>query len=449
MKRLIAITFTLIAFTSSGQEKQLKFKLLRQDDTLPFRRDSVLGSPYPKVKFIPFGDRSSLSFGGSYRFQAESFINEQFSREMDQNDVWFLNRFMLHAHLKLGNEFEWFAELNSSTLWSKENLSPVDKDELSINQLFLRYHLTDAWNILVGRQNLRLGSGRLMDIREGPNVRLSFDMVQIQFSNNNTSVTSFFAVPVRQNPGVFDNDELNTAEYLAAIYFTQKWTKKFNTDLYVLYKNEDNKSWGPGTADDMRVSLGFRHFGEWKGLQYNNEFVYQFGSFSTERISAWTASFNLKKSVSWLNQPITLGLKTEAISGDQAAEDRKLNTFDALYPRGAYFGRVARFGPSNLIDVHPSLETQFGPLTVSLDYVAFWRFSSNDAIYNPALVIEYPADNTTRFVGHQIGTITGLEMNKHFTLELETNVIFPGGFLSESGLNNTLFHGVVTAEFKF
>ena len=297
MKRLIAITFTLIAFTSSGQEKQLHFKLLRQHDVLPFRRDSILGSPYPKIKFIPVGDRSSLSFGGSYRLQAESFINEQFSRETDQNDVWFLNRFMLHAHLKLGNRSEWFAELNSSTIWSKENLSPVDKDELSINQLFFRYPLTDTWNILVGRQNLRLGSGRLMDIREGPNVRLSFDMVQFQFNGNHTSITSFFAVPVRQGPGVFDNDELNTAEYLAAIYFTQKRTKKFNTDLYVIYKNEDNKSWGPGTADDKRVSLGFRHFGEWNGLQYNNEFVYQFGSFSTDRISAWTASFNLKKTV--------------------------------------------------------------------------------------------------------------------------------------------------------
>ena len=143
------------------------------------------------------------------------------------------------------------------------------------------------------------------------------------------------------------------------------------------------------------------------------------------------------------------GAQNEAISGDHTAEDGTLNTFDALYPRGAYFGRVARFGPSNLIDVHPSLDTQFGPLTVSLDYMAFWRFSSNDALYNPALVIEYPANNTTRFAGHQVGTITGLEMNKHFMLELETNVIFPGGFLSESGLNNTLFHGVLTVEFKF
>ena len=63
---------------------------------------------------------------------------------------------MAHAHLKVGDRFELFAELNSSFITSKEVLAPVDRDELNINQLFARYYFTDEFNVLVGRQNMRL-----------------------------------------------------------------------------------------------------------------------------------------------------------------------------------------------------------------------------------------------------------------------------------------------------
>ncbi|MEM7109562.1 MAG: alginate export family protein, partial [Bacteroidota bacterium] len=130
-------------------------------------------------------------------------------------------------------------------------------------------------------------------------------------------------------------------------------------------------------------------------------------------------------------------------------EDVRLNTFDGLYPRGAYFGRVARFGPSNLIDVHPYLNTAIGKFYIELDYVTFWRFSRDDGVYNPALILEYPAQNNERKIAQQIGTITGIEISTHFALEWETNLIFPETFLRRGNLDNTLFHSVLTAEFKF
>lgn len=94
-------------------------------------------------------------------------------------------------------------------------------------------------------------------------------------------------------------------------------------------------------AHDKRASLGLRHFGTWKGLTYNNEFVYQAGKFGNQNISAWTISFHIEKAFKTFNH-LSLGLKTEAISGDKNTNNNAINTFDALYPRGAYFGRVAR-----------------------------------------------------------------------------------------------------------
>jgi len=443
MKKILLICgFLSSIFTySQSEENILNFKLLRQYDSINI---SKVESGYHRLKSIPLSKNSSLSFGGSYRSQVEAFVNEQFSKEVDQSDYWFLNRLLLHAHLKVTNKFELFAELNSSLITGKDNLVTVDRDELAFNQLFARYHLNKYWNISIGRKNVRLGSGRLMDIREGPNVRLSFDMAQLQYVDSNTEITGFYAVPVQNMPGIFDNNFLDFKESVAAIYWTQHWTSNTSTDAYSLFKHEENKTWDFGTADDNRLSIGLRHLGTWKNLTYNNEFVYQTGRFGNQTISAWTASINIEREF----QFGILGLKTEAISGNYNASN-SLNTFDALYPRGAYFGRVARFGPSNLIDIHPYYNFRIGALDIEVDYVAFWRFSQDDGIYGPSLILEYPDTNDHRFIGHQIGSIVSLEVNTNLAFELEANTIFPGGFLSNNGLNDTLFHLVFTTEFKF
>lgn len=433
----------IIASTSSFSQEEsiLEFSLLRQNDLINIENPKSL---YQKFKSIQLSKNGLLSFGGSYRFQTEAFINEQFDKAVDETDYWFLNRFMAHAHLKIGTSFEFFSELNSSLITSKDNIVPVDRDELNFNQLFIKYHFNTNWSFLLGRQNLRLGSGRLVDIREGPNVRLSFDMVQVQYKDQNTSITGFHAIPIQPQEGIFDNDILQVNETLSGIYWTQNWAQNTNTDIYVLYKTEENKTWNIGTADDNRTSFGVRHFGKWKGLIYNNEFVYQFGSFGNDDISAWTISFNIEKPFSFG----AIGFKTEAISGNNDSTS-SLNTFDGLYPRGAYFGRVARFGPSNLIDFHPYFDTKIGSVNLEFDYVAFWRFSKTDGVYGPPLILEYPSVNNKRFIGNQIGVIASYELNTHINFELESNIIFPGGFLEQSGLDDTLYHFVFTTEFKF
>jgi hypothetical protein len=445
---LVFSTEVIIGQTEESEKSTFNFSLLRQNDEITIVDDGKK-TWYESLKQIELGKNTFVSFGGSYRFQTEAFVNEQFSTEEDQSDYWFLQRFQLFSHLKVSDKFELFAELNSSIISSKDNLAPVDRDELSFNQLFARYHFDEHWNFLLGRQNMRLGSGRLVDIREGPNVRLSFDMAQLQYQNEKTKVTAFYAVPVRPEEGVFDNNTLDFQETLATFYWTQKWNANTNTDVYFMYKEEENKTWNAGTADDERLSIGVRHFGNWGKLQYNNEFVYQTGNFGTQNINAWTASVNVEYPISVLNNNVILGFKTELISGDSDANDNNLNTFDGLYPRGAYFGRVARFGPSNLFDLHPYVETSIGRFSLEFDYVAFWRFSNDDGVYSPPLILEYPSINSNRFIGHQIGSITGFEVNNFITLELEANLIFPGSFLNESGLDDTLFHTVFTAEIKF
>ena len=153
-------------FSAISQGSPLTFSLLRQYDAIDTLRDVQSKNRYQKFKYIALSNNSSLSFGGSFRFQYESFINQQFQNVPDQDNLWFLNRVLLHAHLKIKDKFEFFAEFNSSHISGKDNVSPVDKDALSVNQMFVNYNISQNLSFGIGRQNLILGSGRLVDARE-------------------------------------------------------------------------------------------------------------------------------------------------------------------------------------------------------------------------------------------------------------------------------------------
>src|SRR5690606_39755563 len=171
---LLLFTFHI---TTYGQE----FSLLRQNDDLA-QIDSIENKNlYQNLKTMVMFQNSTISFGGSWRFQSESFINGEFEQNGSQDNIWYLNRFLAHAHLKVGGNFEIFTELGSSFATGKDDISPIDIDEIYVNQLFARYKFTPCLDIAAGRQHLRLGSGRLIDIREGPNVRRLFDFAEINF----------------------------------------------------------------------------------------------------------------------------------------------------------------------------------------------------------------------------------------------------------------------------
>ena len=89
------------------KESSFNFSLLRQNDQIEIPVKET-NSFYENFKLIPLGNKTTLSFGGSYRVQTEAFINEQFSSEEDQNDVWFLNRIQLHSHLRIVDKLEVF-----------------------------------------------------------------------------------------------------------------------------------------------------------------------------------------------------------------------------------------------------------------------------------------------------------------------------------------------------
>lgn len=444
MRFLLCLSFVFLLSYAHGQEQGYDFRLLRQKDPAVVRDSTAKSSTYQKIKHTPVFKEGYISFGGSYRGQYEYFKNEQFNFSPNKENGWYLQRIFLHTQLAVSNKLFLFGELGSSVIAGKEELSPVDKDQMYVNQLFAQFY-TRNLIVRLGRENLNLGSRRLVDLREGPNVRRAFDHLSIQYSVGYTNFYTFVGIPVIPREGVFDNLFLHDKELMWGIYANKITRKEIAIDLYYLGTQFDQREYSIGEDAESRHSIGMRI---WKGKgkwRFDNEAVIQFGTFGNRDILAWTVSFNITRQVNTNN---LVGIKTELISGSTSTS--RLGTFNPLYPRGAYFGRVARFGPANLIDLHPYWGFRKGRFGAEIDYVLFWRYSTMDDVYGPPMNIVLSGESSEKFIAQQIGALANYEVAPFFMVEVETNFIAPGAYMRDVIVEpRNLFHLVITTEFRF
>jgi hypothetical protein len=222
-------------------------------------------------------------------------------------------------------------------------------------------------------------------------------------------------------------------------------------DLYYFGVWKRQATFDDGKARELRHSIGSRIWNSKNNFRYDIEGVYQFGGFGDKQITAWTLSLNTGYTFTQTTLRPEIGLKTELISGDAAYEDNKLQTFNALFPRGGYFGLAALIGPANLFDIHPSLSLELTKkASLNLDYDVFWRHSSNDGVYLPNVSMIYSGQNIRdKFIGTQFSTDLEYTPNKFLFFRGEFTWFKAGDFLKEAGPGKDILFTAVTAQLKF
>jgi Alginate export len=124
------------------------------------------------------------------------------------------------------------------------------------------------------------------------------------------------------------------------------------------------------------------------------------------------------------------------ISAGQHPNGGSLNTFNPLFPRGAYFGpKLTMFGPYNLLDVHPVL--MFTPLqnvTCAFDWGWFWRESLDDGVYQIGGALLRPSGGSrARYIGSQPNFEILWALDPHTTVDINLAGFLTGGFLKDTG----------------
>lgn len=407
-------------------------------DTSTVRRDL-----FDPIKFIPLNAAQSsyLSFGGEIRAQYVLINNNGWGAGREDNSGYLLERYMLHADAHFGRHLRLFGQLKSGLTHFKSYAPEVsEKDRLDLHQAFVDLRTgpgPHGLTLRLGRQEMAYGSSRLISWREAPNVRQTFDGGRVMWHAPGLQVDGFVTRPATTKPGVFD-DNCNPNVWFWGVYGVKNLRPLHGgMDLYYLGFDNQLARYQQGTAAERRHSLGTRLWGALGNWRYNVEAVYQFGSFGTGAIRAWTTSGEFGYLFETLPLRPLLQLRTEYISGDEDTENRDLQTFNPLFPRGAYFGQAAIIGPANLRDLHPVLTlypARTNDFALSFDWDFFWRARGADGLYSVPYVLNRPGcARQSKYVGDQLTMEMSWQVQRHWELELFATYFRAGDFLEESG----------------
>jgi hypothetical protein len=437
--------------------QDVSFKSLRYDENYSFLAKDTSVNWYHRLKFDPLNRSKSvyMSFGGEVRYQYFNFKNQDWGEAPVDKDGFVLSRFLAHADFNAGKHFRTFVQLQGSLADGQADApSPVDQNPLDLHQAFIDYSalLNNAQLTLrVGRQELSYGSQRLVAVRELPNNRQSFDAAKLMYANKGVKLDVFYSNYVLAKSGIFDDNFNKNAKFWGAYAVFNHIPIVQNIDIYYLGLDKRSSIFDDGKGAETRHSLGARLWRNTTPFQYDIEGVYQFGSFTESDISAWTLSANVSYTIKQVQFEPQIGIKTEAISGDRNRGDGVLNTFNPLFPKGAYFGLAALIGPYNLLDAHPYVQLKLAKrLDLAIDYDIFWRMTRNDGLYAVNGRLLYPAmAGTSKQIGRQLGGELSYSVSKYLSFRQELTWFHAGDYLKQAGPGKDILMTGSTVTLRF
>lgn len=458
------ICLGLILSLGSATAEPPPFKSLRFEEDYRYLRDADRrGDGWDSIKYLPLNADGSafVSLGGEIRERYEYFDHPAWGSEPTDFNGYFLQRYMLHADLHLGEKVRAFVQLKSGLEGGLEGgrnggPRPTDKDELDLHQAFVdfRFSLNPrvTATLRAGRQELAFGSQRLVSVRESPNIRQSFDGARLMVQTGVWRLDLFATKPVETDPDRFDDQAIEGRAFWGAYAVAPlPLLPGGNIDLYYFGLSRNDARFDQGTGDEVRHSVGARIWGEKDAWDYNAEFVYQFGRFGGADIRAWTAASDTGYTFAALPWQPRLGLKADFASGDRDPLNPELGTFNALFPKGGYFAETSLIGPANIIDLHPSLDLHLAKsLTLTIDWDYFWRASDEDGLYGNAInLVRSGRASRARSIGSQLQALLHWQVNRHASLTFAYAHFFPGRFLEETGASMDVNYVSAWLQYRF
>jgi hypothetical protein len=174
-----------------------------QEDWSVLADPRVQRQPFDELKYIPlskFDPYTYLSFGADTRDRFESNDAQGFGTGPNRKQDYVISRNEFHADLRIANQVQVFVQLQNDFAPWKTVLSPADQDRLDLEQAFvaLTEPLGDGTlRLRVGRQQVSFDLQRFVSVRDGPNVRQSFDAGWAEYERGPWRFNGFYGLPVQ------------------------------------------------------------------------------------------------------------------------------------------------------------------------------------------------------------------------------------------------------------
>jgi Alginate export len=459
---IIALLFLLFHPPVFGQllrEPQSPYHFLRYEDVPADQQSPVWPHDFwAPIKFIPLDivPGSYINFGGELRERVEHFSRPFFGLTPRGSTTYDLHRLLLNADLHIGDIFRTFIQFGNHLVSSKSLSPPTDVDQFDLQQGFADVKIPVGGNASVtmrgGRQEIRFG--RLVDVRESPNIRLSFDGGRVFYESPTLRLDAFGAAPVVPKRGVFDDHTgarpPSPGKAFWGVYGVVPIgaVPGLHIDPYYFGIIRQNAPYDSGVADETRHTVGTRVWGRAAAWDYDIEGIFQFGDFGTRKIRAWSVASDTGYTIANLWGQPRLGLRADVASG--GGSGRTLKSFNPLFPKLAYFTEASINSPINYFDVFPSVTVQpWRNFAISVGVDVLWRYSVKDGFYQAAGVPLVPGSaNKKRFLGAQFNFQTEWQATSHISVNAAYVHFLTEGFLRAAGAKDIDFVGV-WASYKF
>jgi hypothetical protein len=220
--------------------------------------------------------------------------------------------------------------------------------------------------------------------------------------------------------------------------------------LYYLRLTNARARYDAGVGDERRHTVGTRLWRAGSPADYNVEMVWQFGSFNGGPIRAWTVATDTGWHPALRGRP-RLGVRADITSGDKNRADGTLGTFNPLFPRGFYFGRVDPLGPYNHTDLHPQLDVSLRhEWKLSASWLWYWRTQLDDGVYSIGGQLLFSGRGSQeRFVGQSPQVDVERQLSRHVAVAVGVGRFSAGPFLQEQHAPSAIEYSTAVISYRF
>jgi len=401
------------------------FHLVRsEEDYGPHRADKFAPAPEPyKYVRLSADGETYLSIGGELRERFESINAPRFGVGA-RADSFTLQRVLLHGDLHVGNEFRAYVEVGKHDAFNKRApLAPVDRDGADVQNAFVDFTPASlsGLRLRLGRQELLFNfTQRFLSVREGPNVRQSFDGARLSWSGAHWKLDAFGLRPVELRPGAFD-DRGDPKSSLTGVYASRALLGGAGAfDIYALAYDRWSARYGQTVGDERRRMLGVRYVLRRNGWDVDAEALYQGGTFASADIQAWAFGVDAGHTFEAALKP-RVGIRIDGASGGSPNDAARIRTFNPMFPKARYFDETPLTVYANLLSLRPGLFIRpAAALTLEVSGGWRWRQNTEDAVYiMPFVPIGATQNNAARYVGRWSVFDAMWRVNRWWTLQAE------------------------------
>ncbi|MEI9886509.1 MAG: alginate export family protein [Rhizomicrobium sp.] len=299
-----------------------------------------------------------------------------------------------------------------------------DQNRFDLEQAFVT--LTEPldggiFRLRLGRQQIGFDLQRFISVRDGPNVRQSYDAVWADYETERWRFIGFWSQPVQnRDRRAFDDYSSGHLTY-GGVRAERKILENASLIVYLSQFKQDNARFPAVSGNERRNILDMRFAGQADAFDWDVEAMGQSGRIAGLSIAAWAVGSRAGYTLANLAWTPRLGLQVDAASGDDDPHDGTLGTFNPLFPNGYYVTLSGYTGYTNFIHIKPSVTLHPAPaMSLVLAAAAQWRETTADAVFTqPDLAVAGTAGHGGSYTGTYFQARLDWQVTPHLSTAVE------------------------------